>query len=438
MSVLYGSVWTGTWKSGGTTYSRQFRAYCNYTFDSNYSNTQAKLVISSAGIQKYSGNDTEFASSNTSYVKVTVSGAASYTTTGNKGSSTYYFNGTAPQNKNYPITAKTIYINKSTSSQSVKIAVYGCKTNGGWQGSSSGNVTLTIPVKKYAISFNANGGSGAPSAQTKTHGTALTLSTTVPARVGYDFLGWSTTSTATVPEYRYGASHTVSTSFATNANTTLYAVWNPSFVPPVIADLRAYRVDTSASGYDPNVTTNGTRCYADFNYTAPSNTSGSETTTITFGSTTISNLSESGTYLYAYTSDGHLALSTSEDVVVTISGTKYTYDGADGNTYGGDAFSYSYQTFISKEAYVWDAYKDSSGYQAFAVGQLAREEEDGSVSVATDGDFDVYFRTTFINDIYIYVDQSATGSSTIDGEMMDALTALGWDDTIANDGVFKD
>ena len=76
----------------------------------------------------------------------------------------------------------------------------------------------------YTVSYNANGGSGAPASQTKYHGTALTLRSTVPTRSGYTFLGWSTSSTATSPTYSAGSS------FTTNANTTLYAVWqkNPT------------------------------------------------------------------------------------------------------------------------------------------------------------------------------------------------------------------
>lgn len=71
----------------------------------------------------------------------------------------------------------------------------------------------------YTISYDANGGSGAPSSQFKLHGTDLTLSTTKPTRTGYDFLGWSTSSTATSASYSAGGT------FAKDADTTLYAVW---------------------------------------------------------------------------------------------------------------------------------------------------------------------------------------------------------------------
>ena len=84
----------------------------------------------------------------------------------------------------------------------------------------------------YTISYSANGGSGAPSSQTKTHGVTLTLSSTKPTRTGYTFLGWSTSSTATSASYSAGGS------FTTNANTTLYAVWSPN----------SYTVSYSANG----------------------------------------------------------------------------------------------------------------------------------------------------------------------------------------------
>ena len=74
-------------------------------------------------------------------------------------------------------------------------------------------------VQTYTVSYNANGGSGAPSSQTKTHDTTLRLSTQKPSRTGYDFLGWATSSSATSAQYQPGGSYT------NNASVTLYAVW---------------------------------------------------------------------------------------------------------------------------------------------------------------------------------------------------------------------
>lgn len=72
---------------------------------------------------------------------------------------------------------------------------------------------------QYTVSYNANGGSGAPASQTKTYGTTLTLSNNKPTRTGYTFLGWSTNSSATTATYPAGGSYT------TNESVTLYAIW---------------------------------------------------------------------------------------------------------------------------------------------------------------------------------------------------------------------
>ena len=90
----------------------------------------------------------------------------------------------------------------------------------------AGNVTVRainelIPAVTYTITFNANNGINAPNPQIKTHGTDLVLTSSVPTRTGYRFLGWATSATATVAEYQSGAV------FTRNANTTLFAVWQP-------------------------------------------------------------------------------------------------------------------------------------------------------------------------------------------------------------------
>ncbi|MBP3441591.1 MAG: InlB B-repeat-containing protein [Clostridia bacterium] len=84
------------------------------------------------------------------------------------------------------------------------------------------SATGTIPFKfgkVYTVTYNANGGSGAPSSQSKDYGASLTLSSATPTRAGYTFLGWSTNSSATSASYSAGDSYTA------NADTTLYAVW---------------------------------------------------------------------------------------------------------------------------------------------------------------------------------------------------------------------
>ncbi len=81
------------------------------------------------------------------------------------------------------------------------------------------NVVGVEAPTTYSVTYNANGGSGAPSAQTKTKDVSLTLSTTRPSRAGYNFLGWATSASATSAQYQPGSTYTA------NANVTLYAVW---------------------------------------------------------------------------------------------------------------------------------------------------------------------------------------------------------------------
>ena len=81
------------------------------------------------------------------------------------------------------------------------------------------SMSYTVPaLTSYKVSYNANGGSGAPSAQTKYYGKTLKLSSTKPTRTGYTFKGWATSASGSVA-YASGANYT------TNAAVTLYAVW---------------------------------------------------------------------------------------------------------------------------------------------------------------------------------------------------------------------
>ena len=86
--------------------------------------------------------------------------------------------------------------------------------------SESSSATVYYYESTYTISFNANGGSGAPSSITKKHFTNATLPTATPSRTGYTFKGWGTSSSTSYAAYQPGST------FYTNASMTLYAVWS--------------------------------------------------------------------------------------------------------------------------------------------------------------------------------------------------------------------
>ncbi len=135
---------------------------------------------------------------------------------------------------------KTYTINKTHVSQSVKCWALAEGISGTYSGSSStATVNITVGAKKsYKVTFNANSGTGAPSAQTKWINETLTLSTVKPTRSGYTFLGWSTSSSATSATYAAGGSYT------TNAAAALYAVWKLNYTAPKLTSTKVRRCDS--------------------------------------------------------------------------------------------------------------------------------------------------------------------------------------------------
>ncbi|MBQ7499573.1 MAG: InlB B-repeat-containing protein, partial [Clostridia bacterium] len=103
-------------------------------------------------------------------------------------------------------------------------------------------IHVNVDANKYTVSYNANGGTGAPSSQTKYYGTDLTLSSSRPSKsytVTFNanggtssvttktancmFNNWNTKSDGTGTTYSPGAAYTA------NAALALYAIWsNPT------------------------------------------------------------------------------------------------------------------------------------------------------------------------------------------------------------------
>ncbi|MBQ9552853.1 MAG: InlB B-repeat-containing protein [Clostridia bacterium] len=87
--------------------------------------------------------------------------------------------------------------------------------------------TEMVPIAHDSIvAYDANGGSGAPSSQTKPYGQSLTLSYVTPTREQYVFDEWNTKADGTGVSYQPGDIYT------TDENVTLYAQWSKE--PPVI------------------------------------------------------------------------------------------------------------------------------------------------------------------------------------------------------------
>ena len=110
--------------------------------------------------------------------------------------------------------------NRTTKAQTKTIYFSLTSTGSTISGTSSGSLTVTIPaLPTYTVKYNANGGTGAPSSQTKTYGKTLTLSKTKPTYTGHTFSHWDTKSDGSGTNYSPGGSYTA------NAAATLYARW---------------------------------------------------------------------------------------------------------------------------------------------------------------------------------------------------------------------
>ena len=105
----------------------------------------------------------------------------------------------------------------------------------------------------YTLNYDANGGAGAPSAQTaySTTGTCdFTVPNTAPTWGQYRFLGWSFTQypdSRTPADVEYVAGDTV-TLLEANPTRTLYAVWEMDYRPGAIIDNSIWLSHNRANG----------------------------------------------------------------------------------------------------------------------------------------------------------------------------------------------
>ena len=82
------------------------------------------------------------------------------------------------------------------------------------------SVDILYKKKTYTITYDANGGSGAPKAQYKFHNRKITLSKVVPTRTGYTFDGWSATGDD-VAARKFSPGNT----YTLNSSAVLKAIW---------------------------------------------------------------------------------------------------------------------------------------------------------------------------------------------------------------------
>lgn len=107
--------------------------------------------------------------------------------------------------------------------------------------SSNSGITLYAIWKAntYSVTYNANGGSGAPGPQTKTHDVNLTLSNTIPTLANYNFKGWGASASSSAVLYSPGDT------YSNNTGITLYAIWELAYTKPRIENVEIKRCNSS-------------------------------------------------------------------------------------------------------------------------------------------------------------------------------------------------
>lgn len=259
----------------------------------------------------------------------------------------------------------------------------------------SANAAITLyaiwKIITYTVSYNANGGSGAPGSQTKNYGATLKLSTTKPTRTNYNFKGWATSSNGSVA-YASGANYTA------NASVTLYAVWELAYWVPKITNLKVSRCNSDGSANEA-----GTYYSLSFNWECCQITGTNPVKSIThkLGSGTaqaisVSTSSTSGS-VSIVSGNGVADVDTTYTIQVTIT------DKLNG--------SYTASVTLAATRFPIDF---KAGGKGVAIGKPAE----------LDDYLDVYFKSRFRNEVYLDQVSQIWGIDSSTGELVQALQPL--------------
>ena len=252
---------------------------------------------------------------------------------------------------------------------------------------SSATLYAVWKANTYTVSYDANGGSGAPSDQTKTYGVPLTISTTEPTREDYTFLGWGVSSSSTTVAYSAGASYT------NNAPITLYAIWELSYIAPRITDVSVTRCTSAGVASD-----DGTYCLTIFTWTTDLAVSSivirwKKVSDTTWTSATVSASGTSGTVSEIVGSNSISTESTyNVEIIVT-------------DTRG----SHSVAKTLAAKLYTIDCLKGGKGV---AFGKPAETED------LFDVNFNAKFRKQITGVEAEFTDVTATGDLSVDGSIV--------------------
>lgn len=270
---------------------------------------------------------------------------------------------------------------------------------GGSYTSNSGATLYAVwKINTYTVSYDANGGSGAPASQTKTYGATLTLSKTKPTRTNYNFKGWSKDKSATSPTYSAGGVYTA------DAPVILYAVWELAYWSPKITDVFVHRcTDTGMNDEE------GLYAKVDFKWACCQILGENNVKSITVADKTVSVNGTSGNVSAVVGGDYSIDEYYRIPIVVV--------DSKNGTS--------TYDTYIESYAFTIDF---KAGGKGVAFGMPAKED-------GFHVNFPVYFYKAIKCDVGIQSEEGSVGAHEIIGDFVTAYDELIVGDDPVNDFV---
>lgn len=202
--------------AAGSSSADKYTMTLSYSYSTSAANNKTTLTIKGV-IKSNNSSYTSYKSSSTNTVQVRYNNSSGTSVLSNSPTTAYDCrNLGSTQIFSYSVDIP----HDSSGNRTVWVSWYFNGNQSTWNPTGTVTGTIVFPQLQYTISYNANGGSGAPSSQTKTAGTSITLSSTTPTRTGYVFSHWNTNSSGS------GTSYLPSATYSNDANLTLYAIWN--------------------------------------------------------------------------------------------------------------------------------------------------------------------------------------------------------------------
>lgn len=145
------------------------------------------------------------------------------------------------QNSGVGLVSKEVWVNRTKATQNV-LCTAEARVSGFAAGTSRSDLRISVPPKpSHTVSYNANGGSGAPGSATKWYGEDFYISNQKPTRANHVFQYWATAANGSGTRYNPGQR------YLPDANVILYAVWKLATRPPTIQSFTAQRVDADGN-----------------------------------------------------------------------------------------------------------------------------------------------------------------------------------------------